>query len=387
MKEIMASIVCLTFNHEKFIAEAIESFLAQRTSFPFEIIIHDDASKDKTTEIVKKYAEKYAGKITAIIQHENQYSKGIKPFAKFVMPRIRGKYIAWCEGDDFWTDPYKLQKQVEFLETNSEYVICYHNAVVINEQNQLVTNSKLPDFCKKDLTADELKIGAWVLMLTACFRNVIKDLPDEFYKVRNGDTFLTSMLGNYGKGKYMPDIKNAVYRQHGNSVWSSLSIIEKNTFSINTFAWLHRYYSRIGDKTYSDYFERIVITLFKSSIEKWYDSGNEKICSIFSKLIDDNKDIMNIKTLMSYQKYIGEAIFYKLALLNFNQKKYSEAILYFHEIAKLNPMDATVFNNLGVIYYNTGKLQEAEKNFKKALDLKPAYREALLGMEKIHNVL
>ena len=86
----------------------------QKTTFPIEIIIHDDASTDGTAKIVKEYADKYPDLIVPILQTENQYSQGIKPSQNFVFPRARGKYIAFCEGDDYWTDPYKLQKQVDF---------------------------------------------------------------------------------------------------------------------------------------------------------------------------------------------------------------------------------------------------------------------------------
>ncbi len=114
----MVSVCCAAYNQEEYISKTIESFLKQKTDFPFEILIHDDASTDKTADIIKKYVDEYPGKITAILQNENQYSKGITISPTFVWPRANGKYIATCEGDDYWTDPYKLQKQVEFLENH-----------------------------------------------------------------------------------------------------------------------------------------------------------------------------------------------------------------------------------------------------------------------------
>src|SRR5690554_4543980 len=117
---VLLSICCITYNHENYISQAIEGFLAQKTSFNFEIIIHDDASTDATASIVKKYEQEHPNLIKAIYQTENQYSKGIKPWPNFVFPIARGKYIALCEGDDYWTDPFKLQKQVDFLEANTD---------------------------------------------------------------------------------------------------------------------------------------------------------------------------------------------------------------------------------------------------------------------------
>ncbi|HPW37667.1 MAG TPA: glycosyltransferase, partial [Syntrophorhabdus sp.] len=132
------SIGCTTFNHGKYIRECIEGFLLQKTDFPIEIIIHDDASTDNTPQIIDEYAKRYSGLIVPILQTENQYSKGINPFISFVFPRARGKYIALCEGDDYWADPLKLQKQVDFLEANPDYVISYHNAMIVDEDGNII---------------------------------------------------------------------------------------------------------------------------------------------------------------------------------------------------------------------------------------------------------
>lgn len=132
-KHPIVSVCCTTFNQEPFIRDAIEGFLIQKTDFPIEIIIHDDASTDNTTEIVKHYSEQHPNLIIPIFQTVNQYSQGIKPWPNFVYPKARGKYIALCEGDDYWTDPLKLQKQVDFMEKSTEYSLCFHNATVIYE--------------------------------------------------------------------------------------------------------------------------------------------------------------------------------------------------------------------------------------------------------------
>ena len=107
MKSPIVTISCITYNHEKFIAQAIEGFLMQKTNFEIEILIHDDASTDNTASIIREY-EKNDSRIKVIYQSENQFSKGVKPSLKFLWPIARGKYIALCEGDDYWTDPYKL---------------------------------------------------------------------------------------------------------------------------------------------------------------------------------------------------------------------------------------------------------------------------------------
>ena len=102
----------------------------QQTSFPFEVVIHDDASTDGSAAIIREYATRYPNIFVPIYQTENQYSQGKKVSSTYVFPRARGKYIALCEGDDYWTDPLKLQKQVDFLEANPEYSMCFHSANV-----------------------------------------------------------------------------------------------------------------------------------------------------------------------------------------------------------------------------------------------------------------
>jgi len=110
---------------EGYIKDALEGFLIQKTDFPFEILINDDASTDSTADIIREYEAQYPNLIKPIYQTENQYSQGKKPNQEFNFPRAIGKYIALCEGDDYWTDPLKLQKQLDFLEENPEYGLVY----------------------------------------------------------------------------------------------------------------------------------------------------------------------------------------------------------------------------------------------------------------------
>lgn len=125
MGEIGVSICCTTYNQENYIADAIESFLMQKTNFKFEIIIHDDASTDGTLEIVRTYEKKYSN-IVVIAQQENQYSKKKDILLNYMYPKIKGRYIAICEGDDYWISDNKLQKQYDFMENNKDYSICVH---------------------------------------------------------------------------------------------------------------------------------------------------------------------------------------------------------------------------------------------------------------------
>ena len=123
--EIVVSIHCLAYNQEAFICKCLDGFVMQKTNFRFEAIVHDDASTDRTSDIIREYAEKYSDIIKPIFETENQYSKGGGLLQRIMDENTHGKYIAICEGDDYWTDPLKLQKQVDFLESNPDYGMCY----------------------------------------------------------------------------------------------------------------------------------------------------------------------------------------------------------------------------------------------------------------------
>lgn len=119
--EIVVSIICCAYNHANYIRECLDGFISQKTEFPIEVLIHDDASTDNTAEIIREYETRYPKFIKPVYQQVNQYSQGVDIFFDILLPKAKGKYIAICEGDDYWTDPLKLQKQVDFLESHSDY--------------------------------------------------------------------------------------------------------------------------------------------------------------------------------------------------------------------------------------------------------------------------
>ena len=124
MKSPVVSVICCTYNHEPYIRQCLEGFMMQKTDFPFEVLVHDDASTDNTSSIVKEFEAKFPDIIKPIYQLENQYHKKIDILTTYLFSRAKGRYIALCEGDDYWTDPLKLQKQVDFLEQNPLYIQC-----------------------------------------------------------------------------------------------------------------------------------------------------------------------------------------------------------------------------------------------------------------------
>ena len=198
----LVSICCIAYNQERYIRETLDSFLKQKTSFPFEILIHDDASTDRTADIIREYAAAHPGIVKPLCQTENQHSKGIAVGVTFNYPRALGKYIALCEGDDFWTDPLKLQKQFDFMEANPGYALCCSDASKLIEESGITYTNKLSptsrELTYRELNGDIHVITATIFMrrdcVNACYQTIPKlkkrkwlmgDLPLILYMAAN----------------------------------------------------------------------------------------------------------------------------------------------------------------------------------------------------------
>src|SRR5574343_12248 len=218
----MVTVCCLAYNQEAFIADALDGFVKQKTDFPFEAIVHDDASTDRTPAIIREYAARYPAIIRPIFQTENQLSKnGRYPNADFVYPAAQGRYIALCDGDDYWTDPHKLQKQVDFMEQNQEYALCYHDHM-IKVGNQFVRGCKAP----RDYTADELvALPTQFSIATSAmlFRNYYSAQTRRDFEEFKSHYMLLVLLGTFGAGRFIEGVSPSVYRKHGRNSWSGQS--------------------------------------------------------------------------------------------------------------------------------------------------------------------
>lgn len=237
------SIICTTFNHGEYVHKAIESFLTQKTIYNFEIIIHDDASTDNTTLILNEYKEKYPTIIRLLLQDKNKYIDGKRAII-LAQKMARGKYIAICEGDDYWCDNKKLQIQIEFLEKNKDYFISCHNAFYVEDKKEVKDKLKLSVKYQKDFSKEELTKGeGFLLTLSWVFRNEIdlNNIPESL-NVVNLDYFLTSIFGLYGKSKYHAEIKPAAYRIHNGGVWSLVNSQERRAQNIYTNFSLYQYH-------------------------------------------------------------------------------------------------------------------------------------------------
>lgn len=223
----LVSILCITFNHEKYIHEALDSFLMQNTNFPIEIIVADDASTDGTQAVIKKYQDNYPELIKPILRKKNI---GPQPNWIDAAQNCQGKYIALCEGDDYWTDPYKLQKQVDFLETNEDYSICFHKVLIQNGEKFSDQYKKRVPIPKDTSTIADLAKGNFINTPSILFRR--KHLPNPLPKYMNeapiGDYPLLLNLAMHGKIKFINE-SMAVYRKHDSSMWSAKTFEHRHT--------------------------------------------------------------------------------------------------------------------------------------------------------------
>lgn len=250
----------MTFNHENYIRDCIEGVLLQKTTFPVQVLIHDDCSTDKTGKIVREYELRYPKLIKAYYQEENTYRKPDRhEFRKTFKDWRIGKYEAICEGDDYWTDPLKLQKQVDFLERNLDCSMCFHAANLINENKNEASKIKRP----RNIPADskfEMKdaiLGGGAFMSTNSmlfYRKHINDFPEWIQKAPVGDLPLTLLLASKGNLGYIDEVMS-VYRVNAVGSWSSKMNINRAKVKKHHYGILKMWtdFDDWADKKYSYY--------------------------------------------------------------------------------------------------------------------------------------
>lgn len=309
----IVSICCTAYNHVDYIKDAIEGFLMQKTDFPIEIIIHDDASTDGTTDIINEYEAKFPDLINPIYQKENQWSKGIKPSPTYVWPKAKGKYIALCEGDDYWTDPLKLQKQVDFLEANPDCIACHHwqkyayednNGKFIESEAPTKNQGYLP--IEKSTVREIFKNHLRIKTRTVIYRNINLEIPEWFYKVAFGDVPLSMIFGKYGKFGFINE-PMAVYRQTGLGVSSH----GKHSFWFvynHYIEWIKIWELGIIHHEYKYQKEAIkTIKYFYSLILNHYKNGFNIFIKLFIYSLFNSRIKYKVRVEMSY--YINKLYF------------------------------------------------------------------------------
>ena len=270
------SICCVTYNHEKFIRPCLEGFVMQKTNFPFEIIVHEDASTDNTANIVKEYETKYPNLFRCVYQTENQFAKQ-NTLINILFPMSKGKYIALCEGDDYWTDPYKLQKQIDFLETHPDFSICSTNAIVKNEIYNVETEW-LGSKQKEVLTLkDLLRYGSGGATCTLVFRqSVTVTIPDWFYNSKGGDWLLQIIAAKQGKMKYFREV-TGVYRRHEKGISCNPDLLKTigifENFGLNTINLLKENFNHKYDLLLNAH----AAEYWHFNLMQFYIQANEKV--------------------------------------------------------------------------------------------------------------
>ncbi|MGV9002166.1 MAG: glycosyltransferase [Candidatus Saccharimonadaceae bacterium] len=208
------TIVCISYNQEKYIRQAIESFLMQKVNFAYEIIIHDDASTDGTQEIIKEFIQKYPKIFRPLLEVENQFSKTGTQFLKNMYQMAKGKYIAICEGDDFWTDPLKLQKQFDFMEKNKDYTLCFHPVKVFFESGEQ-PDSIFPD-TKTGFTVENLLRGNFIQTNSVFYRK--QDYTPLATNLMPMDWYVSLYHAQFGKIGFINKVMSS-YRRHEGGAW------------------------------------------------------------------------------------------------------------------------------------------------------------------------
>ncbi|MBQ0087736.1 MAG: glycosyltransferase [Prevotellaceae bacterium] len=253
-RNIVVAIRCLVYNHEPYLRQCLDSIVMQQTDFPYFAVVHDDCSTDHSADIIREYAAKYPDKIHPIYEDFNCYKVGWKiADDKIHAAYENATYIAICEGDDYWIDPYKLQKQVDFLESHLDYSVCAHETMILapNGTTKLfsdVANNIFVSIKKTDYTPQETLTGNIFHWSSFMYRNVSDfQMPQWRYRISAGDMVYFRYYGMQGKTHRFPEVMS-VYRFHAKSVTKTEDVYqtELNFVSLNikVLRLLNRYWNR-----------------------------------------------------------------------------------------------------------------------------------------------
>jgi glycosyltransferase involved in cell wall biosynthesis len=227
------SVLVSTYNQDKYVAQAIDSVLMQEVGFDCEIVIGEDASTDRTRQIVLGFQKRYPDRIRVLLRDavdaERDRAVGLGGKANFVqsLQACQGQYVALLDGDDYWTDVHKLQKQVDFLDTHPDFAICCHNVTVFYEDGSKEPANLIPPDHREVSTIEDLFFVNSIPTCSTVFRRgLFGELPDWFFSLAIGDWPMHIMNAQHGKIRYINEVM-AAYRVHGQGVWSSRNPITR----------------------------------------------------------------------------------------------------------------------------------------------------------------
>lgn len=282
---ILVAIHCLVYNHEPYLRDCLDGFVMQKTNFRFVAIVHEDCSTDNSAAIIREYEAKYPDIFRPIYETENQWHKTDGSLGRIMNAAIDAtgaKYIAMCEGDDYWTDPYKLQKQVDFLESHPECSMCFHGVQILDE----LSHELQPDFLEDvPYSKDGLRLaqGNYIHSVSVMFRKNCS--VDEKYakvgRISMGDQILYHLYAEVGHFKKLPDIMG-VYRV-GNGQWSAASDAYRYLMSVISLS-------------------KTVPLLQNSEVRKQLDETIYQYANVVFNIINDkDKEILSIHNSRAYR--------------------------------------------------------------------------------------
>jgi glycosyltransferase involved in cell wall biosynthesis len=254
---IDVSIVSISYNHERYIEQMLQSLAAQKRNFNLEIIIGDDASTDDTQKIITKFEDSYEGNITTVLRKKNI---GAANNVYDVYQRANGRYIAVCEGDDYWSDEHKLQKQFDFMEANLDYSICFHPVEIIDDTvSSGMPASLYPDY-KEGFTLDKLLETNFIQTNSVMYRSRdYTNLPEDIMPV---DWYMSLLHAKHGKIKYIDNVMS-VYRKHHGGIWQDGAKVWKN-YGIQKINMLKEVRRLYPEEKYESIIDKNIFTAVES---------------------------------------------------------------------------------------------------------------------------
>lgn len=294
----LVSIVSFTYNHENYISECIEGFLMQETTFPVEIIIHDDASTDCTASILQQYADRYPKLIRLVLQAENQMSKGIG-IVTTVVGQARGGYIAVCDGDDYWTDKRKLMLQMEFLDKNANVDIAFHSCM-LREKDKAELQGPFRVQSAHNTVIDVGKViagdGGYMPTPSIFFRkHVIEAIPSSIFNNSFAGDFLIQIYGSLRGGAGYINRPMCVYRVGHAASWTS-SLKEQDKlirFQNNFFEMVNEVEHDLND--YGDAFNELILKHYSAQAYEAYLTGNRLCLDVCLEILQQRKKQFSLK--------------------------------------------------------------------------------------------
>lgn len=298
----LVSVCMITYNHESYIAQAIEGILMQKTDFQFELIIGEDFSTDKTRNICLDYERKFSGKICIL---QGKKNLGMIPNFIKTLDECRGKYIAICEGDDYWIDTEKLQKQVDFLESNHDFSMCFHK-VEVKYENDEAKNYISNPYQKEISTFEDLAEGNFIHTLSCLFRNNLFDEFPAWLKTSPvGDYPLHLLNAQFGKIKFFDDVMG-VYRINDGGIWESKSQISRSEKMFWVVKTCKNHFSPRGLEQFNTQLSKFA-TYLSNEYFKMFEEGD------YEAYKKSYKNSVKFMTYISFRKFLALNIKYFLS--------------------------------------------------------------------------